>query len=614
MPGLVGLLTSKPSGNEASLLQAMLDAMLHETFYRHGSYACAENNCFIGYVAIRDSFADCMPIFNEKRDIILFLTGEVYADKGVASELRTHGHEFSPDNASYLVHQYEEKGEDFFQELNGWFNGVLVDLRASRVILFNDRYGIRRLYLHEYADGLAFASEAKSLLRIFPELRSMDLQAVGEFLNFDCVLENRTFFPGVSLLPAGSAWTYEKGHLQKRSYLDWAALEGQTPLRRADFLEELGGTFKRVLPRYLSGGKAGLSLTGGLDTRCILACLNIGPGELPCYTFGGTYRDILDVRLAPKVASVCGQPHQTLRIEDEQLLKDYPYLVERSIYISDGQEGVDKADVLRFNQMARGIAPIRLTGKYGSQMLKGIVGFQARPPEVGILSEEFRPYLDTAQMKYSELRGGNPLTFLCSCAIPWWWNGFVALEASQLAVRSPFLDNELHNLLYRVPKDLGDFGAEFELGLIARHKPELMSIPTTGSYGGNLPWGLSSAVKAALKWILTLDKIHMREALPYGMTHLVGRLDYRLSPLRLDRLVMGFGEFRRYRTWFRDQLAGYVQDLLLSDRAKSRPYWKQSYLRKVVEDHIHGRGTYLREIRKALQVELIHRVLLEAPN
>jgi len=74
---------------------------------------------------------------------------------------------------------------------------------------------------------------------------------------------------------------------------------------------------------------------------------------------------------------------------------------------------------------------------------------------------------------------------------------------------------------------------------------------------------------------------------------------------------MGFADFRRYRTWFRDQLADYLQDILLDQKTLNRPYWEKKNFKKMVYDHIHGKGTYLREIRKALQVELTHRVLVE---
>jgi len=114
-----------------------------------------------------------------------------------------------------------------------------------------------------------------------------------------------------------------------------------------------------------------------------------------------------------------------------------------------------------------------------------------------------------------------------------------------------------------------------------------------------------------LKYLLIADKVYIRERLPYSMTYWVGRIDHLLSPLHADRLIMGFAEFRRYRVWFRDQLSEFVKNILFDSRTLSRPYWDTNYLKKVVNHHINGHGTYLREIRKALQVELIHRVLIE---
>ncbi|WP_435550564.1 hypothetical protein [Desulfobacterium sp. N47] len=611
MPGLAGLITKEITGKEEETLRVMLDSMLHESFYTHGIFTSKENGFFIGYSALQGSFADCMPIFNETKDIVLFLTGECYMDRSLISDLSSRGHNFNPDNASYIVHLYEENGEAFFKLLNGWYNGIILNLRNPEAILFNDRYGIRRIYFYEHKNVFAFSSEAKSLLKVFPELRKIDTQSIADFLNFDCVLENRTYFSDISLLPAGSAWSFHGNNVRKKSFLNTALLENQIPLKHDEFFEELGDTFKRILPRYFhENHQIGMSMTGGLDTRSILACIDASSGQLPCYTFGGSYRDILDVRIAPKVAAVCKQQHQVLRLDDNKLLAEYPYHAERAIYISDGLEGVDKADVISFNKLAREIAPIRMTGKYGSQVLKGIVGFQSRPPDINIINEGFRKYLDMARKKGSELQKGHNLSFLLQCVVPWWWNGFISLESSQVDVRSPFLDNDFLNVMYRAPKNIGNFGTEFELNLIAKSKPELMAIPTTGSYGGNYPWLIAKGVKTALKMMLILDKIHTREQLPYGMTHIVGRLDYLLSPLHLDRLVMGFAEFRRYRTWFRDQLSGYLQEILLDDRTLSRPYWNRQQVSRVVKDHINGRGTYLREIRKALQIELIHRVLL----
>jgi asparagine synthase (glutamine-hydrolysing) len=96
------------------------------------------------------------------------------------------------------------------------------------------------------------------------------------------------------------------------------------------------------------------------------------------------------------------------------------------------------------------------------------------------------------------------------------------------------------------------------------------------------------------------------------MTHAVAKIDsWLISPLHFDRFFAGYADFRRYRTWFRDELADYLRDVLLGEKTLSRPYWNRKDLIRIVTDHINGKGTYLREIRKVLQIELAHRVLLE---
>ena len=70
-------------------------------------------------------------------------------------------------------------GIGFIERLNGWFSGVLVDLRKQIVVVFNDRYGVNRVYYHETPDGFYFSSEAKSLLKVLPGLRQSGFQRLG---------------------------------------------------------------------------------------------------------------------------------------------------------------------------------------------------------------------------------------------------------------------------------------------------------------------------------------------------------------------------------------------------------------------------------------------------
>jgi len=266
MPGIVGIIRFGSLEENKRALDPMVKCMIHEKFYTTGVYINERFGIGAGWVCHPGSFSDCLPVWNETRDICLVFSGEHYADRAEVDRLRAAGHDCSGGNARYLVHLYEEHGMKFFELLNGSFSGLLIDLREDRIILFNDRYGLGRIYYHETADGFYFASEAKALLEILPQLRRLDMQSFGERSSCGCVLQNRTLFLGISLLPAGSAWTFKpQQKVRRESYFSAEAWQNQRPLPEDEYYEKLKETFARILPRYFSGQqKVAMSLTGGL--------------------------------------------------------------------------------------------------------------------------------------------------------------------------------------------------------------------------------------------------------------------------------------------------------------------------------------------------------------
>ena len=227
------------------------------------------------------------------------LAGECLMDKELRIRLKQNGRRFEDTAGELLVHFYVEEGTQCLCELNGLFSGLLIDKRKGKVFLFNDRYGMERIYWHEKEDGLYFSSEAKALLRIFPELRAFDEQGVAQFLAFGCTLEQRTLFRGIQTLPGGSLWAFENGKCEKGSYFSPETWESQSILTESAFEAQFQAAFKRVLPSYFeSPSRIGVSLTGGLDTRMIMACRPQTESEPVCYTFSGKDGRTLDDRLA----------------------------------------------------------------------------------------------------------------------------------------------------------------------------------------------------------------------------------------------------------------------------------------------------------------------------
>src|SRR5207237_1393464 len=101
----------------------------------------------------------------------------------------------------------------------GEFGDCLPIWHEKKVVLFNDRYGVNRIYYHEDASGFYFSSEAKALLRVLPGTRQLDLRSLGEVICCEAVLQNRSLFSGISLLPPGSAWVFSRGEpVKKHTY------------------------------------------------------------------------------------------------------------------------------------------------------------------------------------------------------------------------------------------------------------------------------------------------------------------------------------------------------------------------------------------------------------
>ncbi len=371
MPGIVGLITRMPRELATRELLRMVSALEHEDFYTAGVVTEESLGVYVGWVARKGSFSDGMPLRNEKGDALLVFSGEEFPDASSIDKLRVRGHKFDSRDASHLIHVYEDD-ESFPASLNGRFHGLVADRATRTVILFNDRYGMQRVCYHQSKDAFYFAAEEKAILCVRPELRRLDARSAGEFIACGCTLGGRSLFEDIHVLPGAAKWVFRDAHLeQKGSYFDATLWEQQEPLEPDGYYAELRDSFRQNLPKYFrSSERIAMSLTGGLDTRMIMAWQNSQPGSLACYTFGGMSRECKDVTVAREVARACGQFHEAIGIKSEFLV-DFSRYAERTVYLTDGRVDVSRAPDLYLGQRARDIAPVRMTGLYGGEVLRG---------------------------------------------------------------------------------------------------------------------------------------------------------------------------------------------------------------------------------------------------
>jgi asparagine synthase (glutamine-hydrolysing) len=603
MPGIVGLITKRPREWAEQQLTEMLKPLLHESFYVSGMWIDESLGVYVGWVARKNSFSDEMPIRNERGDVVLVFSGEDYPEPGTAQGLREKGHGCEETGPSYLVHRYEDD-PDFFRNLNGRFHGLLIDRRHGAVTLFNDRFGLQRLYFHEAEDAFYFAAEAKAILAVRHELRNIEPRGLGEFIACGCVLENRTLFRGIHALPPGSAWSFRGGSLERKAtYFEPSEWEEQEPLDAESYYASLRDAFTSSLPRYFNGPeRVGVSLTGGLDTRIIMAWRKAPAGSLPCYTFGSMYKENQDVYLARQVAEICGQPYQVVTV-NETCLERFPHYAERTLYLTDGCVDVSRSGDLYANEMARQIAPVRMVGTFGSEIIRAAVMFKAVMPKADIfLPEVLAEVLRAGETYRDQLRGNR--TTMVAFRQPAAYNfGVLMLEQTQLTLRSPYLDNQIVRTIFRAPRE--EKGEDVRLRLIRDGSPALARLRTDRGLGGTNP------IAAAMNRAYLEFTFKAEYAYDYGMPQWVAQVDHLFSPLHLERLFLGRHKFLHYRVWYRDALAGYVREILLDPLTLSRPYLERKTLETIVNGHLRGDRNYTTAIHKMLSLELLHRLFFD---
>lgn len=605
MPGIVGLITRMPRKRAEAELRAMIDSMSHETFYVTDTWIDEALGVYVGSIARRGSFSQGMPVRNESGNVVLVFAGEEFTEAKAGKTSGQRGQRSSGPAASYLVDLYEED-LSFPAGLNGKFHGILADRNLGRVTLFNDRYGMQRLYCHESDEGFYFAAEAKAILAVHRQLRSIDSRGFGEFISCGAVLENRTLFSRIELLPPASAWIFRSGILEsKGKYFQPATWEEQELLDSGSFYRELREVFGRRLPRYFDGAEQiAMSLTGGLDTRMIMAWQRAEPGTLPCYTFGGMYHECQDVTISRRVADVCKQTHHVIPVGNEFLTR-FPHYAERATYLSDGCVDVSLSPDLYVSERARQIGTIRMTGNYGGEILRGVRAFRPTALLQGLFAADVLPYIRRAERTYSEVLVGHPVSFAVFRQAPWHHYGPLALEQTQLFVRSPYLDNDFVRTIFRAPRSVFSSN-ELSLQLIGDGNKELLKVPTDRGLAGTRQGTHAHLSRALLEF-----QFKAEYAYDMGMPQTVARIDHIFSMLHLERLFLGRHKAFHFRVWYRDMLAAYVQEILLDSRSLNRPYIDRKQLEAVVKGHIRGDRNYTNEIHKALTLELIHRIFVD---
>jgi asparagine synthase (glutamine-hydrolysing) len=218
------------------------------------------------------SATGAQPMPNEDRSCWITYNGEFYNHASFREGLAAKGHRFrGTSDTETLVHLLEEDGPDCLAGVMGIFGFAFWDGNRQRLTLARDHLGVKQVYYHDNGKRIVFASEIKALL-VCPDVpREPDPEGINQYLHFHTALFDRTLYKGIRQLRPGEYLQITRHGVRLRKYwlIDDFQPRGGSP---EENVRQLRDQLSMVVGEQLmSDVPVGSFFSGGIDSSAIAA-------------------------------------------------------------------------------------------------------------------------------------------------------------------------------------------------------------------------------------------------------------------------------------------------------------------------------------------------------
>jgi asparagine synthase (glutamine-hydrolysing) len=364
MPGIFGLIRREPAPveqNEA-LLRRMERVLRHSSTYRAQWHADGRSALAL---TAPGSCQDAGLVWDPARTTCL-------AVAGTCSFAGPAGEKNGRAAPRALLRRWIGAGREMAAGLRGEFEIGILDREVPRITIIVGPFGLRRLYFARAPGITLFAPEVKAVLACGLVERAIDEAAVGDLMSLSYVLGERTLFRSISRVPPGTMLEITPEGVEARHYvtIDYRGGEdaaGGEADREGDAVDEVVRLLRQSTARQLAGARrVGVSLSGGLDSRLVLALAREKTESVGAWTFG-TYRNE-ERRIAQRVADAAGtEDYAWIPLQADRLPEEF----SQAVWMTDGMiEATCGRTIGSIRQQARR-RDMLLVGLYGESILGG---------------------------------------------------------------------------------------------------------------------------------------------------------------------------------------------------------------------------------------------------
>ncbi len=291
MCGINGYIGYEPGYRELNInrIRAMNSLITHRGPDDEGIYADEYVALGMKRLSIIDLSTGRQPIFNEDETKIIIFNGEIYNFQELRKELLARGHIFkTKGDTETILHAYEEFGEKCLNKLNGMFAFAIYDINTRKVFIGRDRVGEKPLYYYFDQNCFIFASELKSIIKVFREKREINEEALYQYFSLTYIPAPLTIYKNIYKLEAGCSLSLINRELSIKPY--WDINIGEKGVTR-DYevckkqLRE--ALFHSVEKKMISDVPIGAFLSGGIDSSIVVGIMSkISKRPVDTFTMG----------------------------------------------------------------------------------------------------------------------------------------------------------------------------------------------------------------------------------------------------------------------------------------------------------------------------------------
>jgi asparagine synthase (glutamine-hydrolysing) len=263
------------------------------------------------------------PMPNEDGMVWVVFNGEIYNHRDLRRDLEKRGHRFrGTSDTEVLVHLYEERGTEMLPMLRGMFAFGIMDLKADKLLVARDRFGIKPVFICEKDDLFAFASEIRSLKALASTPLSVDRQAVYDYAALFYIPAPATLYREFKAVLPGEFVEVSRdrggrAHASHRRFHKWAVtIDRSLDLKKA--VDIADGLVDQAVRRQLeSDVPLGSLLSGGIDSSLVSDSAQKALSG-PLQTFNVKFPDAGydETWAATMVAEAIGSRHTVLEMND----------------------------------------------------------------------------------------------------------------------------------------------------------------------------------------------------------------------------------------------------------------------------------------------------------